>query len=63
MAMPRSGTLMLRFHELVFCLTALLAPLTSLAIWPVWWVPLAAMFGVSLPLIWLTGWLIDHTYG
>ncbi len=52
----------MRFHELLLCMIALFAPLIALALHPVWWVPLAAFAAVSLPLIWLTGWLIDHTY-
>lgn len=59
----------MRFHELVLCTIALLAPFTAFAasvIWGPWgwWMlamPLAAFFAVSLPLVWLTGWLIDHS--
>jgi len=28
----------------------------------IWWTPFAA-FPVSLGLIWLAGWMVDHTYG
>lgn len=52
----------MRLHELILCLIALFAPLTSVALFGSWWAPLIAFFGVSLPLIWLAGWLIDHTY-
>jgi len=54
---------MIRFNELPLCVTALFAPLTALGIFQTWWSPLIAFFGISLPLIWLAGWLVDHTYG
>lgn len=60
---------MIRFHELMLLVIALLAPFLAFAasvIWGLggWWMPVmpfAAFFGVSLPLIWLTGWLIDNS--
>lgn len=53
----------MRFHELILCLIALFAPLIALAIFfPIWWAPVAAFFVISVPLVGLTGWLIDHTY-
>lgn len=49
----------MRFHEAALCAVALIAPMVSLAIWAVWWVPVIAFFTISLPVIRLVGWLID----
>ncbi len=52
----------MRFHESLLCVAAMLAPLIAAAVFLTWVAPLVIFFAVSLPLIWLTGWLIDHSY-
>jgi hypothetical protein len=52
----------MRLHEALMCVVALVSPLASLVLFPTWWAPLIAFCTISLPLVWLTGWLIDHTY-
>lgn len=52
----------MRFHEALLCVLAVMLPLGVLLIWPLWWAPLLA-FVVSLGLVWLVGWMVDHTYG
>jgi hypothetical protein len=60
-----------RFHELLLCLAALAAPFAAEVAALAWAnssflivaAPLLAFVVISLPLLWLTGWLIEHTYG
>jgi hypothetical protein len=61
----------MRLHEALLCVAAIFAPFIALATAAalaappllLWMAPVATFFVISLPLVWVTGWLIDHTYG
>jgi hypothetical protein len=61
----------MRFHEALLCVTAVIAPFIALMVTAVlaapsfllWVAPVVTFLAVSLPLLWVTVWLIDHTYG
>jgi hypothetical protein len=43
------------------CAVAVFLPLLAAVIFRLWWPPLIA-FAVSLGMIWLVGWMVEHTY-
>lgn len=60
----------MRFHEALLCAFAVVLPVvvfaaSAVAFGGVWWLwlPPLATLPVSLGIVWLVGWMVDHTYG
>jgi hypothetical protein len=49
-----------RFHEALLCVVAVMLPLAAAIIFRDWQAPLIA-FAVSLGLIRLVGWMVEHS--
>ena len=52
----------MRFHEALLCVAAIIAPTIATVIFQTWIAPVVAAVVISLPLVWFTGRLVEHTY-